>query len=55
MTDSVPASSPLYRNGQLIGGPGVSGDGVDHVGFDAPFGIPRNPEQSEPDGSVRGC
>jgi hypothetical protein len=24
-----PGSSPLYRNGQLIGGLGVSGDGVD--------------------------
>lgn len=43
-----PGSTPLYRNGQLIGGLGVSGDGVDQddfvtsgaaLGFDAPFDI----------------
>jgi uncharacterized protein GlcG (DUF336 family) len=43
-----PGSTPLYRNGQLIGGLGVSGDGVDQddfvtsgaaLGFDAAFAI----------------
>jgi uncharacterized protein GlcG (DUF336 family) len=43
-----PGSTPLYRNGQLIGGLGVSGDGVDQddfvtaggaAGFAAPLGI----------------
>jgi uncharacterized protein GlcG (DUF336 family) len=28
-----PGSSPLYRNGQLVGGLGVSGDGVDQDDF----------------------
>jgi uncharacterized protein GlcG (DUF336 family) len=43
-----PGSEPLYRNGQLVGGMGVSGDGVDQddfvtdggaAGFQAPAGI----------------
>jgi hypothetical protein len=43
-----PGSSPLYRNGQMVGGLGVSGDGVDNddfvtsggaQGYDAPAGI----------------
>ncbi|HEX4139724.1 MAG TPA: heme-binding protein, partial [Candidatus Methylacidiphilales bacterium] len=43
-----PGGFPLYRNGQLIGAVGVSGDGVDQddiisasatVGFEAPVGI----------------
>ncbi len=43
-----PGSTPLYRNGQLVGGLGVSGDGVDQddfvtsagaAGFAAPLGI----------------
>ena len=28
-----PGSAPLYRNGQLVGGLGVSGDGVDQDDF----------------------
>ena len=43
-----PGSAPLYRNGQLVGGLGVSGDGVEQddfvtaggaQGFEAPAGI----------------
>jgi uncharacterized protein GlcG (DUF336 family) len=43
-----PGSLPLYRNGALVGGLGISGDGVDQddfvasggsVGFEAPAGI----------------
>jgi uncharacterized protein GlcG (DUF336 family) len=43
-----PGSTPLYVNGKLVGGLGVSGDGVDQddfasaggsVGFEAPMGI----------------
>jgi uncharacterized protein GlcG (DUF336 family) len=43
-----PGSSPLYRNGQMVGGLGASGDGVDNddfvtsggaQGYDAPAGI----------------
>lgn len=43
-----PGSAPLYRNGLLVGGLGVSGDGVDQddfvtaggaAGFEAPLGI----------------
>jgi uncharacterized protein GlcG (DUF336 family) len=33
-----PGSAPLYMNGQLIGGLGVSGDGVDQDDFDAAGG-----------------
>ena len=33
-----PGSSPLYRNGKLIGGLGVSGDGVDQDDFVASAG-----------------
>ncbi|HUY36954.1 MAG TPA: heme-binding protein [Pirellulales bacterium] len=45
-----PGSVPLYKNGVLVGGFGVSGDGVDQddvvtafgaVGFDVPAGTPR--------------
>ena len=45
---SSPGSEPLYMNGQLVGGLGVSGDGVDQddyvtsggaVGFEAPTSI----------------
>jgi len=41
-----PGSAPLYRNGQLVGGLGVSGDGVEQddyvtaggaLGFEAPM------------------
>jgi hypothetical protein len=43
-----PGSVPLYRNGMLVGGLGISGDGVDQddyvaaggaAGFDAPTAI----------------
>ncbi|MCB9832759.1 MAG: heme-binding protein [Planctomycetes bacterium] len=43
-----PGSAPLYKNGQLVGGYGVSGDGVEqddfvtaggYVGFEPPAGI----------------
>ena len=43
-----PGSAPLYRNGQIVGGLGVSGDGVEQddyvtaggaAGYDAPAGI----------------
>jgi hypothetical protein len=43
-----PGSAPLYRNGAMVGGLGVSGDGVEQddfvtnggtPGFEAPVGI----------------
>ena len=43
-----PGGFPLYKNGLLVGGIGVSGDGVDqddliaftgHAGFEAPAGM----------------
>jgi hypothetical protein len=43
-----PGSAPLYRNGQLVGGLGVSGDGVEQddyvtaggaLGYEAPASI----------------
>jgi hypothetical protein len=43
-----PGSAPLYRNGQMVGGLGVSGDGVDQddyvtsggaLGYEAPANI----------------
>jgi len=46
-----PGSAPLYRNGKLIGGLGVSGDGVEQddyvtaagaAGFEAPASIPAD-------------
>jgi uncharacterized protein GlcG (DUF336 family) len=45
-----PGSAPLYKNGILVGGLGVSGDGVDQddvvtffgaTGYDVPAGVPR--------------
>jgi len=45
-----PGSAPVYRNGTLIGGYGISGDGVDQddvvtffgqMGFDVPSNLPR--------------
>ncbi|MGH9764294.1 MAG: heme-binding protein, partial [Blastocatellia bacterium] len=47
-TQIFPGSVPLYRNGSLVGGLGVSGDGVDQddiistmgsAGFEAPLNI----------------
>ena len=47
---TFPGGVPLYKNGELVGGVGVSGDGVDqdeHVAFAGAAGFPPGPGVSK--------